>query len=299
MKNITPYVASIVIATVSAAQGAEGDKERSLSAEDVVGSAPYREAVQRYFSGAEPKIVGGQPSRPGQFPWQVSLQASWIANPYHAHFCGGTVYSDTWIVTAAHCVADTAPRDVAVVAGTNVLGPGVTRHNIARIIVHAGYNAATSDNDIALLELRKPIKLSENVKAIPLANPESESTLVKKDTPLVVTGWGATQQGGQTVRDLRFVQVPFVERNDCNQTTAYDGKITDNMICAGRRQGGTDSCQGDSGGPLTANTASNPILVGVVSWGEGCAQPNRVGVYARVANYASWVASNTAVPRDR
>jgi len=105
-------------------------------------------------------------------------------------------------------------------------------------------------------------------------------------------------EGGRKVRDLRFVDVPFVARGACNRPLAYDGRITDNMICAGQAVGGQDSCQGDSGGPLTVNTQTTPKLAGVVSWGDGCARPNKVGVYARVANYAPWIAACIAKPSE-
>jgi secreted trypsin-like serine protease len=289
MKKYNRIVALTLLAFASATYTTAGPNKRSLSSESIGGSAPYRDAVQRYLKNVEPKIVGGRPAQPGAFPWQVSLSVSWIAEAERAHFCGGTVYSDSWIVTAAHCVEDTAARDLVVVAGTNKLGMGGTRHNVERIIVNKDYNKATSDNDIALLQLRQPLSLNNNVKAIPLATSGTEGNLLKKDSPLVVTGWGATTEGGHSVRDLRFVEVPYVERDTCNRPLAYDGRITKNMICAGVDAGGKDSCQGDSGGPLTANTGSATTLVGVVSWGEGCAQPNRVGVYTRVANYADWV----------
>ncbi len=97
-------------------------------------------------------------------------------------------------------------------------------------------------------------------------------------------------EGGNVVRDLRFLDsLPLVLRASCNGPLAYDGRITNNMICAGVQAGGMDSCQGDSGGPLTVSTTTTPKLAGIVSWGDGCARPNKVGVYTRVANYVDWV----------
>jgi secreted trypsin-like serine protease len=276
---------------------AERADKRSLSATDMVGSAPYREAVQNYLQDKEPKVVGGKPAPPGAFPWQVSLNASRIPDQYKAHFCGGTVYSESWIVTAAHCVEGTAAKNIVVVAGTHKLGSGSgTQRDVARIIVNKKYDKQKTDNDIALIQLQEPLKLDKDVKAIPLLTAANEANVLKKGAPLVVTGWGAITEGGQQMRDLRYVEIPFVERETCNRPLAYDGRITTNMICAGVEAGGRDSCQGDSGGPLTANTGANATLVGIVSWGEGCAQPNRVGVYTRVANYADWVAGCVANP---
>jgi secreted trypsin-like serine protease len=111
---------------------------------------------------------------------------------------------------------------------------------------------------------------------------------------LQTLGWGALQEGGQTVRNLRVVDVPHVDRADCNRPLAYDGRITGNMVCAGKS--GTDSCQGDSGGPLTAGAGAGLRPDGVVSWGDGCARPNKVGVYTRVVNYTGWIQACIAAP---
>lgn len=274
------------------------DHMQTLSTErNAAGSADYREAVDRYLRNLKDKIVGGKPALAGAFPWQVSLTVSWIANPSKAHFCGGTVYSPTWIITAAHCVVGNAPKDIVIVAGTHILGVGGTRHNVERIISKLDYNKPVpQDNDIALLQLREPLVLGNAVKAIPLVTATDEPFLLHKGTPLIVTGWGATAENGSPVRDLRYVEVPFVERETCNRPLAYDGQITNNMICAGLDVGGKDSCQGDSGGPLTVDTRFDPKLAGVVSWGNGCAQANHVGVYTRVANYAKWIESCVASP---
>ncbi|NBU64481.1 MAG: serine protease, partial [Chloroflexia bacterium] len=87
---------------------------------------------------------------------------------------------------------------------------------------------------------------------------------------------------------LRKVTVPIVSNTTCN--TNYGGGITARMVCAGLPTGGVDSCQGDSGGPLFVNDASTPKLIGVVSWGEGCAVAGKPGVYANVQAMRSWIA---------
>lgn len=101
-----------------------------------------------------------------------------------------------------------------------------------------------------------------------------------------VSGWGATSEGGPGSATLLAVYKPVVSNAACN--AAYNGGITDGMICAGVPEGGRDACQGDSGGPLTAGN----IVIGIVSWGQGCARPNFFGVYARVAHYRNWIDSN-------
>jgi secreted trypsin-like serine protease len=253
------------------------------------GSSPYEETVNRYFLRQQPKIVGGKPAPAGAFPWQVSLGVSWIADPFSAHFCGGSVLSEKWIITAAHCAERLTPGQVVITAGTNRLVDGATRRNVQRIFVHKSYNGQTQDNDIALIELREPLPTGLQIQRVELLKPGEENGLTEA-ARLVVTGWGATAEGGSVVRDLRYLDdLPFVLRTTCNSTQAYDGRITMNMICAGERIGGKDSCQGDSGGPLTFGIGTSPKLAGIVSWGDGCARPDKVGVYTRVANYVDWI----------
>ncbi|NMG00885.1 serine protease [Aromatoleum toluolicum] len=289
---------TVLSASVVHAADAQTQRMATLTAErSVVGSADYRDTVNRFLKGLEPKILGGKPALAGAFPWQVSLTVSWIADPYKAHFCGGTVYSATWIVTAAHCVEGNDPRDIVVIAGTHVLGKSGTRHNVERIISRSDFNKPLRwDNDIALLQLRDPLALGVSIRPIPLVTETEEAVLLKKGAALVVTGWGATTEGGQPVRDLQFVELPFVERDTCNRPLAYDGAISNNMLCAGNEVGGKDSCQGDSGGPLIVDSRLDPKLAGIVSWGEGCARANRVGVYTRAARYANWVSSCVTAP---
>ena len=285
-----------LVCVASSSEAQQPARNVTLSDQAIAGSVPYRETVRRYINKEQEKIVGGKLAPAGSYPWQVSLGVSWIASAYQAHFCGGSIYNETWIITAAHCLVDTAPKDIVVTAGTQVLGVSGSRHNVRRVIVKANYSPATHDNDIALIELVEPLVLGSSAQRVQLLTPQEEAQLLQKDARLVAVGWGATEQGGQKVRDLRFVDVPLVERATCNRPLAYDGQVTANMICAGETSGGKDSCQGDSGGPLTVATSTAPRLAGVVSWGEGCAKPNRVGIYARVANYGSWVQACTSSP---
>jgi secreted trypsin-like serine protease len=279
-------------ALASGQQSAFAQRSKDVTLENdpaIQGSRPYKEAVQNFLQKKEPKIIGGQLAEDGAYAWQVSLGASLVTDPYYAHFCGGSVYKEKWIITAAHCAENMTPSQIIVTAGTNRLVDGTTRRNARRIIVHKDYNGSSLDNDIALIELLDPLPLGDKIKAVELLAPGAEGTLLIENAALVVTGWGRTKTE-RKVRDLRYVDIPFVPRSICNRASAYDGRITVNMICAGERAGGKDSCQGDSGGPLTAETATRaPKLAGVVSWGDGCALPDKVGVYTRVANYFDWI----------
>ncbi len=260
------------------------------------GSARMREAIDAYLNNKEPKIVGGKPAPAGLFPWQVSLGVPWIDDPYRAHFCGGSVLTERWVITAAHCVVDSSPKDMILTVGTHKLGLGGSRHSVNRVIVHKDYNRSNSDNDIALIELVRPLALGPDVRAVGVITPELEPTQAADGVSASVTGWGATVEGGRPVRDLRYVDVPIQSRATCNRPLGYDGRVTENMLCAGELAGDKDSCQGDSGGPLTVRAAGQPLLAGVVSWGDGCARPNLVGVYTRVARFRDWISSCMTAP---
>lgn len=290
MRSTHTFACSVLLLIVcsASATSAQVTRRGTISEQPPTGSRPYRAAVRSFLDSTQVKVVGGAKAPPGAYPWQVSLGVSWIADSYHAHFCGGTVYSSRWIVTAAHCVDGNTARDVVITAGTNVLGGG-SRRNVRRIIVRADYDSVTMSNDIALLELQSELPLSKSVQSIKLLRNDAESSILVKDAPMIVLGWGATIEGGEKVRDLRFAQVPAIDRAVCNRPLVYDGRITDGMLCAGTLTGGDDACQGDSGGPLTAATMSDPVLAGVVSWGEGCARPNKPGVYTRVPRYVVWI----------
>lgn len=268
-------------------------RSRNISIENdamTLGSTPYNDAVKRFLEKDKLKIIGGEKAPAGAFPWQVSLGVSWITNPEYAHFCGGSVYNDRWIVTAAHCLRNTDPSQVIITAGTNRLVPGSTRRNVKRIILHKNYVQATFDNDIALMELLDPLPLGDKIRPVAPLSPGDEAAMMTPGAPLSVTGWGATEEDGDTVRVLRFLEnIPVILRAVCNEPLSYDGAITENMFCAGVP--GKDSCQGDSGGPVTAGTKASPRLAGVVSWGEGCGRPDKYGVYTRVPRYVAWIDS--------
>lgn len=289
-------VFGLLVVTKSTAQqdSSQTSLERAMSR----GSQDYKDAIAAFLKGDSSKIVGGAPAPEAAYPWQVSLSVSWIADPGRGHFCGGSIYNSKWIVTAAHCVIDNEPQDIHVVAGTNKLVATSTRLNVRRIIVHRNYDRPKEhDNDVALLELLTPLTFDDKTKPIELLSPVDEHLLADSGRELTVTGWGATQEGGSPVRDLRFTVVPSVSREICNQPPSYNHHVTENMICAGKSLGGTDSCQGDSGGPLVSDKSLGPVrLVGIVSWGEGCAHFAKYGVYTRVARYNKWIATCTQNP---
>jgi secreted trypsin-like serine protease len=250
------------------------------------GSEPFDQTVRRFIEKLSPKIIGGVRAKSGDYPWQASLVVADIQNPASGHFCGASVYSNKWLVTAAHCMKGLLPNQFNVIVGANTLSSDAKRNSVSRIIIHADWGKKLAhDSDIALIELENPLSLGSLVQAIPLLPPADEDKTLVSGADLIVTGWGATMEGGGAVTDLRQVTIPYVGRDRCTDPLALGKAVSDNMICAG--ESGKDPCQGDSGGPLV--TESNPHLVGIVSWGAECAQPRKFGVYTRVSVFKSWV----------
>jgi trypsin len=234
------------------------------------------------------RIVGGEKTDIKQHPWQVALN---IKRSDGTYLCGGSIIAQKWVLSAAHCFYPASPSDTtkAKAGATNYITGG-TWTQIERVVVHEKYNPKTQENDLALLKL----KSAPGGRVIPLADAAVEVPLGQ---PLEVTGWGATSEGGDAARDLLKATVPYVENAVCNDPKSYNGGILAGMMCAGHRDGGVDSCQGDSGGPLVWNTSDGPVLVGVVSFGEGCARQLKYGVYTRVSSYRDWI--NRVVAADR
>lgn len=227
------------------------------------------------------KIIGGSKASQGDFPYQVSIRHSgWELG----HFCGGSILDEEHVLTAAHCLHGQNPWDIKIIAGDVLLDRTSctsVKRSVSAIFVHERYNYSTLQNDLALIRVSKPFPTDSSfIKAITLT-----STTPEEGTPCNVTGWGiSSNESSDLPNNLQFVEIPLISTENCsNSENKYP--IRDGMICAGCREGGKDSCQGDSGGPLQCNG----LLVGVVSWGIGCAAPSKPGVYTEVASYAEWI----------
>ena len=222
-----------------------------------------------------PFIVGGQDAAKGEFPFIVSLQDS-----SGSHFCGGSLIKKGWVLTAAHCVTEGSPDKVVIgLLDRTQPDSAVETFSVAQTIVHPQNNSGNMDYDFAL------IKLSGDSKFEPV-NLNGEE--IRGATDFITAGWGTESDGGFDLPNmLQKVTVPFVPDDVCAK--AYPNQTTNTMICAGLQQGGKDSCQGDSGGPLLVGTGADRKLVGVVSWGEGCARPDKYGVYGKVSTAVQWI----------
>ncbi|WP_253844891.1 S1 family peptidase [Actinosynnema pretiosum] len=219
------------------------------------------------------RIVGGTRASTADHPWVV-----YLATSTGAQYCGGTLVAPDKVLTAAHCTEGDAPSAVRVVEGRDdKTSSAGTTARVTDIWIHPSYRAPTQGYDISVLTLDRP----SSAEPLPLAKP-ADSALYEEGVPGTVLGWGATSPGGTASRHLLGATVPLIDSDSCE--AAYGTRyVPDLMVCAGFPEGGTDSCQGDSGGPLVAGGK----LIGVTSWGEGCAAAGAPGVYSRVAGYST------------
>jgi trypsin len=234
-------------------------------------------------------IVGGHDAAAGAYPQVAEITFG------KSFLCTGTVIAPDWVLTAGHCGSVTGAAVASPVGwpaplidvrvGSNQAGQG-TLVPADKVVVEPAY-LATSGHDISL------IHLASNAPVAPTrVAGAGEGSLWAPGTLETIVGWGTTSEGGDTPDTLQEAQVPITTDAYCGG--AYGDFDATTMVCAGYPQGGTDTCQGDSGGPLFGRTATGELkVVGATSYGDGCAQPGKPGVYARVADaeLREWIRS--------
>jgi secreted trypsin-like serine protease len=236
-------------------------------------------------SSTSEKIVGGTVAAPGAWDGAVAL--------YQGNFqvCGGTLVAAQWVVSAGHCVLDKTAANGGIdhiVLGRTKLSDSSSGESIKvlKAIQHEGFDENTLVNDISLFQLKTPA----HSPVAKLVDPSEATAAVVPDATTTTVGWGTLHEGDFEGSDvLMQVDVPIIATDKCKALPQYEN-ITDGSICAGFLQtGGHDSCQGDSGGPLFMKINGQIRHVGLVSWGIGCAEPNKPGIYTRTTSQLDWL----------
>lgn len=241
-------------------------------------------------------IVGGKNAQPGEWPWQANVNYRFFQNP--GHYCGGTLISEEWVLSAAHCFyLDQDHKKYTLRLGEhdlNTKSGWEQIFNVSQLIIHPNYDDISTDYDLALLRLDRKVILNRRVQ--PACLPSLD---VKFDvgTMCHITGWGSRwyYDGGPPI--LQHAEVPLADKTKCKakyESPPYGYKVTPNMLCTTTVNGTTDPCYGDSGGPLMCKKTIYGEDVwyvwGAVSWGVGCAAKDSFNVYANVPAMRSWVA---------
>uniref|UniRef100_A0A4W3JRQ2 Acrosin-like n=1 Tax=Callorhinchus milii TaxID=7868 RepID=A0A4W3JRQ2_CALMI len=231
------------------------------------------------------RIVGGKDAITGAWPWQVSLQLG----RSHQHVCGASIISDWWLISAAHCFG--TYKYVRVPIFTYY----ISNNNITCVSRLSRWedNYSNINNDVALLRVDKAIEFGENIR--PVCLPSQGEAVENTWKGCHVTGWGRMEKGGAHI--LQEAAVNIIPTATCQQPDWYGRLVNENMVCAGLDSYKAPcNTQGDSGGPLSCRHKHTErfYLVGLVSWGQGCAERFRPGVYTRTSNYINWINKKTS-----
>lgn len=243
------------------------------------------------FNTAVELIIDGTAAKPREFPHMAVLGIK--ANSAYKWICGGSLISDRFVLTAAHCIID--ELNIVRLGDSNLLKTTDDQYagnfEISENIVHPGYNRASHYNDIALIKLNRLIQFNENVR--PLCLPVNSDPIRNK---LIATGWGRTSYFSKNSNKLLKVQLDYFTAEECgpvfkNQASLSQG-IVNTQLCYGSRVDSKDTCNGDSGGPIQLphdNLHCMYKIYGITSLGLSCGNQNIPAIYTNVVPYVQWI----------
>ncbi|NDV43791.1 trypsin-like serine protease [Flagellimonas sediminis] len=241
-----------------------------------------------FVSYGQVNIIGGNDTTIENHPWQISIRD---ANT-NAHFCGGSILTPEWILTAAHCVDGQNPADIEIAAGITMRLDNVNGQyrNVAQIIVHPNFDSSTLNNDVALIRLTAPLNFNATVQPIQLTNSAGHSNAGLIGT---LSGWGYTTNNGPVADQLQAVTMPIITNSQANGINTGSNNVNNNMIAF--YQAGSSAAPGDSGGPATVLSNGSRFLIGCSSWGE-TPKDQKPTIYTKLFNYRSWIQGYVPIP---
>ncbi|TDH13028.1 hypothetical protein EPR50_G00052910 [Perca flavescens] len=241
------------------------------------------------------RMFGGRESDITEQPWQAAINVYQARHRKHFHRCGGVLIDSCWVLSAAHCFEDNDKAEkLEVILGRTFRKQNSTSEQIFKVEkywIHEKFDNETFDNDIALLKLKTDIGICaiNSPEVLPACLPERG--LVLPDwTECEISGYGKDSEfSAEYSERVKRGYVRLWPKERCVPNVLSGRTVTPNMLCAGDTRGLDDACKGDSGGPLVCRNNNKMTLMGVISWGDGCGQKDKPGVYTRVTQYINWI----------